>query len=53
MLVWDESFATGSEAIDQQHRRLFHFVNNLEKEVESDPGALMRAESMDFLQTYV
>lgn len=53
MLVWDESLATGVEAIDQQHRRLFNFVNNLEKEVEADPSALMKAESLEFLQTYV
>lgn len=53
MLVWDESLSTGNESIDQQHRRLFSFVNNLEKEVQEDPQAPLKAEKLDFLQTYV
>lgn len=53
MLIWNESYSTGHEAIDRQHLRLFHFVNNLASEVASNPGAPMKPEDLEFLQTYV
>ncbi len=40
-VAWDESFATGIELFDRQHRKLFSLINDLHKGmVLNDPGLI-------------
>ncbi len=57
MLLWDESFATGSPEIDQQHRKLIRHLNNFESLlVQTNPTSKEIADIiqfLDFLADYV
>jgi hemerythrin len=53
--VWDETFATGNETIDSQHRTLFDALNRLLAAIRSGGAAETKGElkkAVDFLNDY-
>ncbi|MDR2444831.1 MAG: bacteriohemerythrin [Spirochaetaceae bacterium] len=53
--VWDETFATGNETIDSQHRTLFDALNRLLAAIQSGKTAETKGElkkAVDFLNDY-
>jgi methyl-accepting chemotaxis protein len=50
--VWDESFATGNEMIDSQHRTLFDALNRLLAAMQSGEGKAELKKALDFLNDY-
>ena len=57
MLIWNEQYASGSPVIDQQHRQLFHHLNQLEGLlVQTNPtykDVVTIIELLDFLEQYI
>ncbi len=53
VFAWDESFATGSAAVDQQHRELFRQVDSLSEAMKRGKGRGEMAAILDFLGQYV
>lgn len=52
MIKWDESYATGEEKIDSQHKSLFQFINQLHDDlVEGKPPSAFE-HSLAFLTDY-
>jgi hemerythrin len=49
--VWDDSFKTGNELIDEQHKQLFAAINDLLKISDQGEGADLK-KSLDFLNEY-
>ncbi len=53
MLKWSEDYATGIELIDDQHKRLFQYVNDLEDAVrQSDVNHELLLKILDFFEEY-
>jgi hemerythrin len=50
--VWDDSIATGIAKIDEQHKKLFESINDLETVAESGKGEQEIKKSLDFLTDY-
>lgn len=57
MIIWNEQFNTGSDAIDQQHQMLIHNINQLECLLtETNPTREtcdFLAQLIDFFESYV
>ena len=54
MLIWNETFATGSELVDLQHRRLIENINKLEELLYAPQvSPLECGELFTFLEHYV
>jgi hemerythrin len=49
--VWDDSFKTGNELIDKQHKQLFEAINDLLKISSGGESAELK-KSLDFLNEY-
>lgn len=56
MIIWDEQFATGSDALDQQHRVLINNLNLLESMLTETNPTREQGEFLihlvDFLESY-
>lgn len=56
MVIWTEQFATGSDAIDQQHRTLINNINHLESMLTDTNPTREEGEFLihlvDFLELY-
>ena len=53
MIKWDDAYSTGVTTIDEQHKRLFEFVNDLQgavQETEIDKTLILRV--LDFFEKY-
>ena len=53
MIKWDESYSTGQELIDLQHRQLFQFINQLNRAVISEDPLEQIQKHLEFLNYYV
>lgn len=54
MLVWNDSFATGSALVDTQHRMLIDKINKLEELLNGPPPSrIICDELLNFLGSYV
>lgn len=53
MIVWDESFFTGVDEIDAQHKKLIDKYNDFLAAIQDDRGREAAGEILDFLQFYV
>ena len=51
-IEWQETYATGVDRVDSQHKRLFEWVNKLEKQVENGVTPSQTQDILDFLATY-
>jgi hemerythrin-like metal-binding protein len=49
---WDDSFSTGFEMIDEQHKQLFAAVNDLLKACQENKGSEELTKSLNFLNDY-
>ena len=52
-MEWNDEYATGIEAIDNDHKTLFTFVNDLHDKVAQDAGHELIGETFDGLVNYV
>jgi methyl-accepting chemotaxis protein len=50
--VWDESFATGNETIDSQHKMLFDAINKLIAAMRDKEAGTELKSAIDFLSDY-
>jgi methyl-accepting chemotaxis protein len=50
--VWDETFATGNEAIDNQHKTLFDALNRLLAAMQEEEAGAELKKALDFLSEY-
>jgi hemerythrin len=50
--VWDESFATGNETIDSQHKMLFDAINKLIAAMRKKEAGTELKKAIDFLSDY-
>ena len=54
MIKWQESYSVGVYVLDEQHRELFNYCNDLEKILrERDVPQDMLEEGLKFLEKYV
>lgn len=52
-ILWNESYCTGVQEIDEQHQKLFRFVGALDRLVDSGVGSGSEVDHlMKFLGTY-
>jgi hemerythrin-like metal-binding protein len=51
-LTWDDSYNTGIDAIDSQHKRLFEIANSLFDSLETGTGGLLVPETLSELENY-
>jgi hemerythrin-like metal-binding protein len=52
MFVWNESWATGNEIIDAQHKELFKAINSLLEACSKGEGQNVISKTMQFLIDY-
>jgi len=52
-MEWNEDYATGIEDIDNDHKILFTFVNDLHDRIEGNAGEAAISETLDGLVNYV
>lgn len=53
MVKWDDAYSTGIAVIDDQHKRLFQYVNDLEGAVqEQDVSNALLLRIFDFFEEY-
>lgn len=53
MVKWDEAYCTGEALIDDQHRRLFQYINDLENVIEQqDVNNDLILRVLDFFESY-
>jgi methyl-accepting chemotaxis protein len=50
--VWDQTFATGNETIDSQHRTLFDAINQLIVAMQKEEAGMELKKALDFLSDY-
>jgi hemerythrin len=53
MIAWSDDFTTGDARIDQQHRQLFEFFNDLEVIISERRTQGQMADAMRFLERYI
>ena len=54
MIKWSETYATGMVLIDEQHKKLFEYLNDLENEVtESTINDIVLSGAFDFFENYI
>jgi len=54
MIKWKEEYSTGVAKLDQQHRSLFEYCNELEGTIKDGPIAVSTVElALRFLERYV
>lgn len=53
MIQWDPSFSTGRKDLDEQHRFIFEFANNMEEVLKDGAGVNYMKESFGILEQYV
>lgn len=53
MILWDPSFSTGRADLDEQHRFLFEFANNMEEVIKDGSAANYMIESFSILEQYI
>ena len=51
-LQWDNAYSTGIKEIDQQHMKLFEFVNKLEEQIQKGINKAAVKGILQFLETY-
>lgn len=49
---WDAKFSTGFTRLDDQHKTLFEFTNNLEKQIKEDISQEAVKKIINFLENY-
>lgn len=52
MIKWDESFSTGEEKLDAQHKTLFQFINQLDGDIKAEKPPSAFEHSLKFLADY-
>lgn len=52
MITWKNEYATGVTRIDEQHKWLFNFVNELEMTLEEDEGSVEVTRVLEKLGDY-
>lgn len=53
MLKWNDTYATGNQGVDDQHKKLFEMVNNFEAAVRNKTAEASINETLQFLGSYV
>lgn len=51
-LGWDDSFATGDETVDAQHRELFDLIARFHDTIETGDDATAIADALESLMSY-
>ena len=51
-IEWQENYATGVDRVDCQHKRLFEWVNKLERQLGAAVTPAQTQDILDFLSTY-
>jgi hemerythrin-like metal-binding protein len=51
-IEWQDTYATGIDRVDCQHKRLFEWVNKLETQLENEVTLAQTQEILDFLSSY-
>ncbi len=52
MIKWDESYSTGEETVDSQHKLLFEFINDLNRDIMAGKSAHDFEDHLRFLSNY-
>ncbi len=52
MIKWEEKFATGVPDLDEQHKKIFSFLNDFENMVKQHKTAASIKKAIDFLEHY-
>lgn len=52
MLIWEDAYSTGNAVVDQQHRRLFDFFNDITEIVAEGRGESYIQTGFRFLEDY-
>ncbi|MBV7272138.1 bacteriohemerythrin [Clostridium thailandense] len=53
MLNWDDSLLIGIEKIDNEHKQIFSYINNLLMEIEQKKSKEEISKTMDFIESYI
>ena len=54
MVQWKESYSTGLTLLDEQHKNLFQYLNDLESSVrEQDVSAALMMGALDYFENYI
>lgn len=53
MITWTPVHGTGNSALDDQHKNLFFFVNELEKSLDEHRGLPWFKMTFQFLESYI
>ena len=52
MIKWDEKFATGVPDLDEQHKKIFSFLNDFEDMIKAHKTAASIKKAIDFMEHY-
>ena len=54
MIKWDDKYSTGLTSLDEQHKMLFKYLNDLEGTVEEkDVSDTLLSGALDFFENYI
>jgi hemerythrin len=53
MVEWNKMYATGVEDVDEQHKILFRFLNEIDAELQGNADERFLRKTLEFLEAYI